>query len=95
MTRISKFILVPLVLFSLIIGIQQISSNNQVFAKSLAYCCNTGACDGEPCSSPSSISRLYGQEVCHDYIITCLACSEFEPEPEGTPCRILYQNNCY
>lgn len=67
-------------IFSVMIGLSQLSYENDIFANTLVLCCNAGYCDGAPCSSPSSIKKNY--PTCTDYIADCYACMDFKYQAE-------------
>ena len=54
---------IPVILF----GFYQLSYEQEIFAKSLAPCCNNGQCEGENCISPSSINA---GSLCDSYMLT-------------------------
>jgi hypothetical protein len=70
MTRLSKIFLVPLILIALFCGFKQISTDNDVFAKSQVFCCNAGYCFDKPCNTECSIRPCSGSE----YVSTCAEC---------------------
>ena len=65
-----KIILSVFILIALFAGYNQLSSNNDIFAKSMALCCNNGVCHDMSCSSTSSILPCVGNE----YLTTCTSC---------------------
>jgi len=91
MNRLSKIILIPIVFVALFCGFLQLSSNNTVFDKTQVYCCNTGACNGEPCNAPASISMLTNG-VCKDYAARCEDCNGVY---WSEPCPMSHDNFCY
>lgn len=65
-------LLMFLLVAAVYIGANQLSSNNNVFANTMALCCNNGLCHDMPCSGKSSILPCSGSE----YITTCMMCME-------------------
>jgi len=70
MYKAIKAFLTCLLFFSIYFSSAQIGNNNDIFANSMAYCCNAGYCHDISCAFPSSIRPCTGSE----YIRTCEWC---------------------
>jgi len=92
-----SLMLIPIIAVALFMGFVQISSDNDVFDRSMAYCCNNGFCHDEECDDPSSIASV--EPRCPDYMGDCYDCMDIiwylydgpvcgyiDPAPEDTWC---------
>jgi hypothetical protein len=76
LSRNENIVLAIIVTVAMIIGINQLSSDNDIFAETLVYCCNAGYCHDMPCSATSSVRM---GPNCTEYILTCGDCMEIIP----------------
>lgn len=67
-----KKILFVLMAIALFASLNELAFKNDVFAKSMALCCNNGMCHDMDCSMSSSVSTWASD--CTDYMTTCLIC---------------------
>ena len=83
MKKVTKFIVGISLAITVLFGLDQLSYKNDVFAKTLALCCNAGYCDGAQCSSASSIQ--IPSTSCQDYIANCYTCMDKKYQAELCP----------
>lgn len=83
MSKLTKFAVGIVLALTVFIGLDQLSYKNDVFAKTLALCCNAGLCDGSPCSSPSTIQ--IPRNGCNDYTADCYTCMDLKTQAELCP----------
>jgi hypothetical protein len=57
-------------------GMGQLSNGNEVFAASLTAYCNTGSCEGLPCTTPSN-ARLLPEWCDSGMTISCAYCVDY------------------
>lgn len=78
MAKFSKILFISLLVLTVILGLEQLSYENKVFAYTLAPCCNLDpcGCDGLNCNSPTSYKTFVtGKPYCTgDYMFTCGEC---------------------
>ena len=70
-TKLLFLLTVTIVAF---MGFYQISSNNDVFIKSTAHCCEQGLCHDVDCGLPSTMGLYY--PTCQVYTLTCMDCMD-------------------
>ena len=91
MSKLTKFVVGIVLALTVLIGLDQLSYKNDIFASSMAYCCNSGACDQAPCSSPSTI-KLHRDSCVQDYVYDCYTCIDFLSE--GSVCEYSGMDCC-
>ncbi len=72
MLQKTKFLFLLIVTVVAFMGFYQISSNNDVFIKSTAMCCEQGMCHDNDCNLPSTMG-LYSP-TCQVYTLHCYDC---------------------
>lgn len=78
-----NIVLAIIVTIAMIIGINQVSSGNEIFAETMVYCCNAGYCHDMPCSATSSVRM---GPYCTEYFITCGDCIDIISELTNENC---------
>ncbi|MHB1686470.1 MAG: T9SS type A sorting domain-containing protein [Ignavibacteriaceae bacterium] len=75
MKKVTNIFVTVFGLTAIILGIEQLSYKNTIFADTLARCCETSQCDAAPCNSLSGIKLK--ENNCRDSTYTCKDCMDF------------------